>query len=208
MAREPVRHFSMIRDFQMADLFTLANGFGGMASVLCSMRYVADREPSALLAAFALLPVSLVCDVLDGRIARWQKRASLLGQELDSLADAVSFGVAPAALAFALGMRGGWDGAALVYFVGCGISRLARYNATAATLSDDSGKVRYFEGTPIPSSLLLVIALAVFARTGRIHEQLPLGALTLGPFVLHPLSLIFVLSGSAMISKTLRIPKP
>lgn len=205
---EKPRHFSMIRDFQLADLFTLGNGFAGMGSVLCSMRYLVDRDMTALWAAFALLPISLVCDVLDGRIARMRHEASLLGQELDSLADAVAFGVAPAALAFALGMRGGWDAVVLVYFVGCGLSRLARYNATASKLSDASGKVRYFEGTPIPSSLLLVLVLFVLAKRSMIDAALPGGAHTLGPFVLHPLVLLYALSGSAMISKTLRIPKP
>jgi CDP-diacylglycerol--serine O-phosphatidyltransferase len=105
-------------------------------------------------------------------------------------------------------MRGGWDALALVYFVGCGISRLARYNATAAQLSDESGKVKYYEGTPIPTSLLIVLVLAVFTARGLVHERLPLGTVSLGPFVWHPLVLLYVVSGSAMISKTLRIPKP
>jgi CDP-diacylglycerol--serine O-phosphatidyltransferase len=198
----------MIRDFQLADLFTLCNGFAGMGSVLASMRYCVDRDRLALWAAFGLLPISLVCDVLDGRIARWRGEVSLLGQELDSLADAVAFGVAPASLGFALGLRGGWDALVLVYFVGCGISRLARYNATAAQLADGSGKVKYYEGTPIPTSLSIVLVLAVLAASDRAHEALPLGALRLGPWVLHPLTLLYALSGSAMISKTLRIPKP
>ncbi len=179
-----------------------------MGSVLASMRYLVDGDRLAMWGAFALLPVSLACDVLDGRIARGRGESSLLGQELDSLADAVSFGVAPAALGFALGLRGGWDALALVYFVGCGISRLARYNATAAALSDESGKVKYFEGTPIPTSLTIAIVLAILAGRELIHERLPGGAWELGPFALHPLSLLYVLSGSAMISKTLRIPKP
>jgi CDP-diacylglycerol--serine O-phosphatidyltransferase len=152
--------------------------------------------------------VALACDVLDGRVARMKHQVSVLGQELDSLADLVSFGVAPAALAFTLGMRGGWDAVALVYFVACGLSRLARYNATASSLSDETGKVKYFEGTPIPSSLLIVAMLGGFTYSGSINEHLPLGALALGPFVLHPLVLIYALSGSAMISKTMRIPKP
>jgi CDP-diacylglycerol--serine O-phosphatidyltransferase len=202
------RHFSMIRDFRLADLVTLCNGIAGMGSVLASMRYLVDGDRLAMWGAFALLPVSLACDVLDGRIARGRGESSLLGQELDSLADAVSFGVAPAALGFALGLRGGWDALALVYFVGCGISRLARYNATAAALSDESGKVKYFEGTPIPTSLTIAIVLAILAGRELIHERLPGGAWELGPFALHPLSLLYVLSGSAMISKTLRIPKP
>jgi CDP-diacylglycerol--serine O-phosphatidyltransferase len=94
-----------------------------------------------------------------------------------------------------------------MYFVACGISRLARYNVTAATLSDQAGKVSYFEGLPIPSSLSLVLLLAVLAGLGRWQSELPLGALSLGPATLHPLALLYVLHGSAMISKTLRIKK-
>jgi CDP-diacylglycerol--serine O-phosphatidyltransferase len=202
------RRFSMIRDFQIADFLTLGNGFAGMGSVLASMKYVATTDVTFLQVAFALLPISLVCDVLDGRVARARREVSVLGQELDSLADLVSFGVAPAALAFALGMRGGLDAVALVYFVGCGISRLARYNATAATLSDSTGKVAYFEGTPIPTTLFIVFFYAVLSSMGRIGAALPGGEMFVGPFVIHPLVLLHVVSGSAMISKTLRIPKP
>lgn len=110
-------------------------------------------------------------------------------------------------LGFAVGMRGGIDAAVFVYFVGCGISRLARYNATAAALSDDSGKVAYFEGTPIPTSLGLVLVLAILTWQGRIAGALPGGTVELFGFVLHPLTLMYLVSGSAMISKTLRIPK-
>ncbi len=112
-------------------------------------------------------------DVLDGRIARWRHEASPLGQELDSLADVVSFGVAPATMGFAVGLQGGWDALCLVYFVGCGISRLARYNATAAQLSDARGKVTHFEGMPIPSSLLVAMILAALAAAGRWGDALP-----------------------------------
>jgi CDP-diacylglycerol--serine O-phosphatidyltransferase len=159
-------------------------------------------------AVFGLLPASLFFDIFDGRVARMQKKQSLLGQELDSLADLVSFGVAPATLAFAVGLRGGWDAAILVYFVCCGLARLARFNATAAELADEGGKVKYFEGTPIPSSLLLVTMLGFFVKSGRFGDQIPLGAMAVGPFTLHPLALVFFLSGCAMISKSLRIPKP
>ena len=131
----------------------------------------------------------------------------MLGQELDSLADLVSFGVAPAALAFGLGMRGGWDAIALVYFVACGISRLARYNATAAQLAGEGGKVKYYEGTPIPTSLALVMVLAFFFWRGHTGDALPFGVWNVGPVQLHPLVLMYLASGSAMISKTLRIPK-
>lgn len=212
----PPRHFSMLREFHLADLFTLLNGFTGAGALLSFMRFVVDGRVSYFWLGTALLPVALVMDALDGRIARLRGQASPFGQELDSLADAVSFGVAPAAMAFAAGMRGGWDALFLIYFVGCGISRLARYNVTAEALSGrtdasvDPGtaKVTHFEGLPIPTSLALVAMVAIFAALGRWQASLPLGALVLGPFTLHPPAVLYFLHGSGMVSKTLRIPKP
>jgi CDP-diacylglycerol--serine O-phosphatidyltransferase len=145
--------------------------------------------------------------VLDGRIARAPHHHSPPGRALDSLSDVISFGVAPAALGFAAGLQGGWDAAALVYFVCCGVSRLARYNVTAEQLSGDSGKVKYFEGTPIPTSVVITAILAWLMSVGRVGDSLWGGVFELGPWNLHPLALLYVLSGSLMISKTLRIPK-
>lgn len=201
------RHFTMLRDFQLADWFTLGNAFCGTGAVFAAMRYLQDGDQRMLMFGMALIPLAFIFDVLDGRIARWRKVASTLGRELDSLADVISFGVAPAALAYACGMQGGWDAVVLAGFVGCGVSRLARYNVTAETLSQGSDKVKYFEGTPIPSSLLLVLLLAVPASQGRIGDALWLGELRLGPWSLHPLVLLFAASGAMMVSKTLRIPK-
>jgi CDP-diacylglycerol--serine O-phosphatidyltransferase len=96
----------------------------------------------------------------------------------------------------------------LAYFVVCGISRLARFNVTAAALSDDSGKVKYFEGTPIPTSIVLVALLGIAFYQDAINEALWFGAIRLGPATLHTLTLLYGLSGSAMISATLRVPKP
>lgn len=199
--------FSLIRSFSLADVITVGNAACGTGAVLCSMSYMATHERGAIWAALVLLPLALICDALDGTVARWRRKSSPLGADLDSLADIVSFGVAPAALAFALGLRGGWDAVILCYFVACGIGRLARYNVTAAALSDESGKVKYYEGTPIPTSLALVLVMGIAFGTGHAHENLWLGALDLGPFVLHPLALIYAVSGSLMIS-TFRIPKP
>ena len=201
------RHFSMLRDFHLADFFTLANAACGLAGVLLAMSFMASRSLPQFLWAAAMAPAAFAFDVLDGRIARWRSQHSSLGRELDSLADIVSFGVAPATLAFAAGLDGGWDVAALIYFVCCGVSRLARYNVTAESLAEGQDKVAYFEGTPIPSSVLLTAGLAVAAWQGRIGDAIYGGVLTLGPWQLHPLALLFVLSGSLMISKTLRIPK-
>lgn len=201
------RHFSMVREFHLADFFTLGNAACGVGAVLLAMLYMASQSLGHFLAAAALAPAAFILDVLDGRIARARHQHSPLGRELDSLSDVISFGVAPAALGFAAGMQGGWDVAALVYFVCCGVSRLARYNVTAESLSGEEGKVRYFEGTPIPTSVLLTGLLAWAAWQGSVGERLWGGALDLGPWTLHPLALLWVLSGSLMISKTLRIPK-
>lgn len=207
MERAAPRHFSMLREFHLADFFTLGNAACGVGAILLAMLFIASPDPAHFYAAAALAPAAFVFDVLDGRIARARHQHSALGRELDSLADVISFGVAPAALGFAAGLRGGWDAAALVYFVCCGVSRLARYNVTAEQLSGASGKVKYFEGTPIPTSVVLVAILAVLHWQGRTGAALWGGAFALGSWQLHPLALLYVLSGSLMISKTLRIPK-
>ena len=201
------RHFSLVRSFHAADWFTIANAFCGMGAVLAVMAWLASGEDARLWLAMALVPLALFFDVMDGRIARWRHESSVLGRELDSLADVISFGVAPAAIAFGVGMQGGWDALVLVGFVACGVSRLARYNVTAEALSGDEGKVKYFEGTPIPTSVLLVGLLALAAYLGRIGDRLWFGAWDLGPAVLHPLVLVYALSGALMVSKSLRIPK-
>ncbi len=205
--REP-RHFSMIRTFTAADFVTLGNAFAGAGAILSQMQYLATGGAGWLWLAFGLMPLAFIFDALDGRIARWRFRSSPLGADLDSLADVISFGMAPASLAFAVGLRGSLDVVVLLYFVGCGISRLARFNVTAASLADDSGKVKYFEGTPIPTSLALVMVLGGLFWAGRTGPALPFGVLSLGGLELHPLVLLYFASGSAMISKTLRIPKP
>lgn len=196
----------MLRSFVLADLFTFANAACGMASILSSIRFAQNGSRADAWLGFAVLPVALVCDGLDGAVARWRRKQSPLGADLDSLADVVSFGVAPAVLAWALGLSGGWDAVVLVYFVACGISRLARYNVTASALADEAGKVRYFEGTPIPTSLLLVAVLAAMFATSQ--GAVWLGVVALGPWNLHPLVLMYAASGTLMVSATIRIPKP
>ena len=201
------RHFSMIREFHLADFLTLGNAACGAGAVFLAMLYIADPTPHKLLLAALMAPAALAFDVLDGRVARWRQQHSALGRELDSLADIISFGVAPAALGFAAGLQGGWDAVAMIYFVCCGVSRLARYNVTAETLAAGADKVAYFEGTPIPTSVLLTAVLAFAAWQGRVGEAIYGGLWQLGPWQLHPLVLLYALSGTAMISKTLRIPK-
>jgi len=196
----------MIRSFVFADVLTLGNAFCGAGSVLASMQYLVTAEGRWLVTAMALLPIALIFDFADGRVARWRHKSSLLGADLDSLSDVVSFGVAPAALGFAVGLRGALDVAILLYFVACGISRLARFNATADDLADESGKVKYFEGTPIPTSVLIVALIAVLYFTGRTGLDLWLGRWEIFGLGLHPLAIVYAISGSLMIS-TIRVPK-
>ena len=200
----------MLRSYTAADAFTIGNASCGTVALFLCLEYV-DRHHQALVwAAIGLLPLALLLDVLDGYVARMNRsRQSRLGADLDSLADVISFGVAPAVIGYALGLRGAWDMVCLTYFVVCGVSRLARFNVTAEELADErTGKVRYFEGTPIPTSVILVGILAIALASGRVHEAFWLGSVRIGPAILHPLSLLYAASGSAMISATLRIPKP
>jgi CDP-diacylglycerol--serine O-phosphatidyltransferase len=208
---EPRRHLSMLRSYTWADAFTIGNAACGTIAIFLCLDYLASDRQTMLWLAFVLLPLALVCDVLDGYVARRDHggQQSLLGADLDSLADVISFGVAPAVVGFTLGLRGGWDILVLTYFVVCGVSRLARFNVTASRLTDvETGKVKYFEGTPIPTSIAIVAVLAAALLAGRIDGALWFGAVELGPARLHPLVLLYAASGSAMISATLRVPKP
>ena len=206
----PGRHLSMLRSYTAADLLTIGNAACGTIAIFLCLDYVASGERRFLWSAFVLLPAALICDVLDGYVARLNRgRQSRLGADLDSLADVISFGVAPAILGFTLGLRGGWDMLLLTYFVVCGVSRLARFNVTAEALADtETGKVKYFEGTPIPTSIVLVAVLGVAFYFDRVGDDVWLGSVRFAGASLHPLALMYAVSGSAMVSATLRIPKP
>jgi CDP-diacylglycerol--serine O-phosphatidyltransferase len=196
----------MIREFHLADWFTLGNAVCGTGALFSTMTYLLVNDVLHIYFACALVLAALIFDVLDGRIARWRQTSSSLGRELDSLADVISFGVAPAIIAYGLGMQGGWDRIVLAYFVACGVSRLARYNVTAEALSEGTGKVKYFEGTPIPTSIFLVALMATAAWAGAVDDNLWFGDFMVAGLRLHPLVLTFALSGSLMISR-IRIPK-
>jgi len=205
-------HFSLIKALHLADLITELNGFCGVMSIFSSMRYCLG-DPTAygnLYAALIFMPFGLFFDFMDGKVARWRKKSSLMGQELDSLADLVSFGVSPAAAAFAVGMRTPVDHILLTFFVLCGLTRLARFNVTVQALPKDAtGKSKYFEGTPIPTTLSIVALIGYWVSKGWILENIP-GGVLLGntPFEFHPIAGLFVISGCLMTSKTIHIPKP
>jgi CDP-diacylglycerol--serine O-phosphatidyltransferase len=196
----------MIREFQLADWVTLGNAVCGTGALFSMLSYLQEGSVQHVYFACALVLAALVFDVLDGRVARWQHTSSALGRELDSLADIISFGVAPAVIAYGCGMQGLYDRVVLAYFVACGVSRLARFNVTAEALSEGGDKVKYFEGTPIPTSVVLVGLLALAASQGAVGPHLWGGSVRLAGFTLHPLVLLFALSGSLMISR-IRIPK-
>jgi len=198
--------FSMIREFHLADWFTLANAVCGTGALFSMMSYLQTTDVRHVYFACGMVVAALIFDVLDGRIARWRQKTSAMGRELDSLADIVSFGIAPAVIAYGCGMQGLYDRIVLGYFVACGVSRLARYNITAEAMSEEAGKVTYFEGTPIPSSLLLVMLLFAAATQGALGESLWFGQVALAGFTLHPLVLFFAVSGSLMVSR-IRFPK-
>ena len=198
----------MLRSYTPADALTLANASCGTISIFLCLSYIADERSGQLWAAFVLPVIALACDAADGYIARLdKKRQSLLGADLDSLADIVSFGVAPAVLGYTLGLRGVWDVVCLTWFVCCGISRLARFNVTSASLTNAAtGKVRYFEGTPIPTSVILIFLLAVLYRLDLIGQNFWWGRWEIVERVFHPFSALFFISGSLMIS-TIKVPK-
>ncbi|KAF5357775.1 hypothetical protein D9756_001637 [Leucocoprinus leucothites] len=209
-------HFSLVRNFRLADLVTIMNGVCGSFSIFSSARYLLTNDIDYLWTALAFPLAGLMFDFFDGKVARWRKSSSMLGQELDSLADLISFGVAPALLAFAVGLRTYLDTVVLTGFICCGLARLARFNATVALVpKDKAGKAKYFEGLPIPSSLTLVGILSYWTKQGWIAGQqgIPYGTVTLwgqpgGRGELHWVSVFFGCWAAAMVSKTLRLPKP
>jgi CDP-diacylglycerol---serine O-phosphatidyltransferase len=206
MDKPKKNRLSMVRSYTTADFFTLGNASSGTIAIFLCLNFIAEGRTQFFWIAFVLLFIALACDIFDGYWARRSKRQSVLGADLDSLSDIISFGVAPAVLGFTLGMRGGWDMAILAYFVVCGISRLARFNVTAEALSEGTGKVKYFEGTPIPTSILIVVLLGIAFSQDAINADLWFGTYRVGPALLHPLTIIYGLSGTAMIS-TFHIPK-
>lgn len=202
-------HFSMIRNLHLADYITMLNGFSGFYSIVSCLRFTLTNKPHYVQRAHFFILLGMFFDFFDGRVARLRNRSSLMGQELDSLADLVSFGVAPASIAFAIGFQSTIDVLVISFFVLCGLTRLARFNVTVAQLPKDvTGKSKYFEGLPIPTTLFLVGCMAYLVNRGLILDNLPLGVYSPGEwYEFHPVVLLFGIQGCGMISKSLKIPK-
>ncbi|KAF7984021.1 hypothetical protein HWV62_17525 [Athelia sp. TMB] len=215
VGRPSSRRWHGARNFRLADMITIMNGVCGSFSIFSSARYLLTNDDDYLWMALALPLAGLLFDFFDGKVARWRNSSSMIGQELDSLADLISFGVAPAFLAFTVGLRTYLDTVCLTGFICCGLARLARFNATAALVPKDAtGKAHYFEGLPIPTSLGLVAVLSYWANKGWIvgKEGIPFGTIILwgqegGRGELHVVSVVFAFWAAAMVSKTLRVPK-
>src|SRR6185295_11496247 len=109
MATPRKQHLSMLRTYTVADLFTIGNASCGTISIFLCLDYIAEERQRFFWIAFLLIFLALFFDVFDGYWARRSGRQSVLGADLDSLSDIISFGVAPAVLGFTLGMRGGID---------------------------------------------------------------------------------------------------
>ncbi|KAG7862560.1 hypothetical protein KL919_001690 [Ogataea angusta] len=204
------RHLSFIRNLHMADFITMLNGFSGFYSIISCLRFTLTHQSHYVQRAIFFILLGLFFDFFDGKVARLRNKASLIGQELDSLADLISFGVAPASIAFAIGLQTTLDALCLTFCVLCGLGRLARFNVTVSNIPKDfTGKSKYFEGLPIPSSLWLVFLMSFLVYKQWTAADLPLGLLWEGKFYeWHPFSGLFFVQGCLMISKSLRIPKP
>jgi CDP-diacylglycerol---serine O-phosphatidyltransferase len=152
--------------FILPTLFTVGNLFCGYLSIWSSIRGTFDLSAYLIIAAGIL-------DALDGRIARMTRSTSAFGEQYDSMADLVSFGVAPAVLAYSWGLadfhRLGWMVSFL--FVVCGSMRLARFNIQAHVVDK-----RYFVGLPIPAAAGTV-ATVVLATPERLVSRLWMGGL-------------------------------
>lgn len=206
------RHFSMIRLLHMADFITCLNGFLGFYSIISCLRFTSTGKSHYVQRAHFFIFLGMIFDFLDGRVARIRNKSSLMGQELDSLADLVSFCVAPALIAFLLGLDTTVDVLILLFFVLCGLTRLARYNVTVNNIpKDKKGKIKFFEGLPVPTSLVLVGFMAWFVYKDYYASKLglPFGVFFANSFIeVHLLSFAFFLHGCGLISKSLHVPKP
>src|ERR1700716_2594406 len=156
--------------YLLPSLLTMGNMFCGYACVVYAMR--GEFETAAPFIGFAF-----VIDMLDGRIARMTGTASAFGVEFDSLADVISFGVAPAILSFAWGLsplgRLGW--AAGFLFVAAAAMRLARFNVQSAA----GGDKRYFVGMPSPAAAAVPAATVFAYPAGRSDYPAALPALAM-----------------------------
>lgn len=133
--------------YVLPNLFTLAALFGGFYAIVMAMN---DRFEMAAIGVFA----AMVLDSLDGRVARMTNTQSAFGEQMDSLADMVSFGAAPALISYEWALKGlgRWGWMAAFVYVSCAALRLARFNVNTAVVDK-----RFFQGLPSPAAAALVM---------------------------------------------------
>lgn len=199
---------SLFRSFVLADYVTMLNAVCGVSSVFLCLNYLENnRNQEYLMWAFTLIPLALIFDIMDGWVARKRKSHSPWGSDLDSLADVVSFVVTPAVLGFTLGLRGMWDSIILCFFVFCGIARLARFNVTSSQLGMGV-KVPYYEGFPVPTSLIIVGLWFYAWYIDSVFEHVWGGVFKFIGRDFHPFSIVYLIWGCLFVSSSVRIPKP
>jgi CDP-diacylglycerol---serine O-phosphatidyltransferase len=156
--------------YLLPSMFTVANLFCGYGCVVYATQQDFDT-------AAVLIGIAMILDTLDGFVARLTKSTSAFGVELDSLADVVSFGLAPAILAFTLGLwplhRLGW--AAGFIYVTAAAMRLARFNIQTTTATDK----RYFVGMPSPAAASVIASTIYLFPEGPQDRQTALAALVM-----------------------------
>jgi CDP-diacylglycerol---serine O-phosphatidyltransferase len=156
--------------FLLPSMFTVANLFCGYGCVVYATQ--GDFDTAAV-----LIGIAMILDTLDGFVARLTKSSSAFGVQLDSLADVVSFGLAPAVLAFTWGLlplqRLGW--AAGFIYVTAAAMRLARFNIQTSTITDK----RYFVGMPSPAAAGVIASTIYLFPDGPQDRQMALGALAM-----------------------------
>ena len=132
--------------YVLPNLFTLAALFGGFYSIVMAMN---GRFDQAAIGVFC----AMVLDSLDGRVARMTNTQSAFGEQMDSLSDMVSFGAAPALIAYVWGLTslGRWGWIAAFVYCACAALRLARFNVNTAVVDKS-----YFQGLPSPAAAALV----------------------------------------------------
>ncbi|KAL7931301.1 hypothetical protein V8C35DRAFT_310038 [Trichoderma chlorosporum] len=153
MSSHPGSKYDMIMRLRVADYLTLANALCGVLSVFFSIH-------QNYIIASVLIHIGYEFDVYDGRVARWRNECSELGKELDSLSDIVTFGIAPVVMVYSVGFQSPLDQLALVFYVLCGVARLARFNVTAHLIARNKRGEMIYEGLPIPFAASVVSATA------------------------------------------------
>ena len=160
--------------FVLPNLFTITSIFCGFyALTLCA----GEASPSQLYQAALAIFFAMFFDGFDGRVARLTRTQSQFGVELDSLADVVSFGVAPAMLVYkwALAPLGLVGLLVSFMFTACGALRLARFNVLAHS-TDHSGSSRFFVGLPIPLAAGMIVSMVIAHHGMRGGDPLGTGA--------------------------------